>query len=127
MEMTTMPPPNEANETNPEVAAPQEIQPETLSHANGSATLDAEAASTAHPTGEPIAEPVATNFSARTGETKTADASTHAGSSSEEGEPQAGRVHLQNNPDAPDPNRQETLPTVNPIELPIDPDVNLPE
>lgn len=121
-----MPPQNEAQESNPEVAASQEVQPGTLSHASGSATLDAEAASTANPTGEPIADPIATNFSANvgTGEGKTAGVSPSSGSG--EG-PETGRIHLQGDSDTPAPNLQENPPTGDPSGLPIDSEVNLPE
>jgi hypothetical protein len=75
-----------------------------------------------------IANPIATNVSSATGtnDAKTAEVSTVAGPYSGDGKQlEKGSVHLQNNPDVPNINVQETLPNTDQIEIPIDPDTNL--
>ncbi len=125
--------PNQASEPNQEVGASQQAQVFAPSDAGGSAVLDATiaAGTSTNPEGEAIAHPIASNFSSTTGTTgdaKTAGASTIAGSYAADGEhSEKGRVNLHNNPDVPGSDAQGTLPDTDPIQRPIDPEVNHPE
>jgi hypothetical protein len=99
---------------------------------SGSAVLDGNiaAGTSTNPEGEAMANPIATNFSSETGQAdaKTAEASSIAGPYSADGEQsEKGRVNLHNNPDVADSNAQGTIPDTDPIGLPINSDVNLPE
>lgn len=124
--------PNQETEPSQEVDASEQSQLHAPTNAGGSALLDANSAAGASttPEGAAIANPIATNFSSgtKTGDTKTALASTVTELNSTQPEqPEQGSVHLQNNSDVPDRNAQGALPDTDPIKLPIDADVNLPE
>ncbi|MEP0751596.1 hypothetical protein NDA03_05125 [Trichocoleus sp. Lan] len=125
--------PNQAREPNQEVGASQQAQVFAFSDAGGSAVLDANIAAgvSTNPEGETIAHPIASNFSSTTrttGDAKTAGAATIAGSYAADGEQsEKGRVNLHNNPDVPGSDAQGTLPDTDPIQLPLDPEVNHPE
>ncbi|HEY9670488.1 MAG TPA: hypothetical protein V6D11_03525 [Waterburya sp.] len=124
--------PNQASEPNQEVGASQQAQVFAPPNSGGSAVLDADIAAgvSTNPEGEPIAHPIATNFSSEIGQAdaKTADASTIAGPYSTDGEQrEKGRVNLHNNPDVADSNAQGTLPNTDPVGLPLNSEVNLPE
>ncbi|MEW6497987.1 MAG: hypothetical protein AB1589_36630 [Cyanobacteriota bacterium] len=125
--------PNQATEPNQEVGASEQAQVFAPPNPGGSAVLDANiaAGATTNPEGEPLANPVATNFSSQTGTTgdaKTGEASSIAGPySSDREQSEKGHVNLHNNPDVANSNAQGKLPDTDPIELPIDSDVNLGE
>ena len=116
------------------VVAAQQSQPLTPQNVQGSAMLDAALeAGESQPSGEPISEPIASNFSnaAGTGDSKTAGVSSEMGAFSASGSSaEKGAVNLHNNPDVPS-DRQDsprgTLPDTDPIGMPTDPGINLPD
>ena len=121
--------PNQVSESEPEVGASGQAQLYAPSNASGSTVLDANIAARAstNPEGFAIANPITTNFSSGTGtgNAKTADASTVAEPNSADSKQlEKGTVHLQNNLDLADSDIQGTLPDTDPIELPLDTDVN---
>lgn len=119
---------NEAASPDKAVAASDEYLPKP--YAGGSAMLDASIAVSeqAPPEGTPVEEPIATNTpEQRSGEAKTARASGIAGAfEAEAGQNRDGQVSLQNNPDVPGVGMQGSLPDTDPVQLPNDPETNLP-
>ncbi|RUR76720.1 hypothetical protein ACF3DV_06900 [Chlorogloeopsis fritschii PCC 9212] len=114
------------------VVASEQAQPLTDTNVAGSAMLDANVAAgeTTNPQGEAIANPIATNFSeaTATGDPKIAGVSSTTGPNTTNEQPsEKGVVNLQNNPDIPNEQMQGTLPNTDPIEMPTDPETNLPE
>lgn len=120
--------PDRAAKPEREVDASEQSQFHAPPNASGSSLLDANIAAGANtnPEGEAIDNPIATNFSSTTGtgDDKTADAATIAGSYSAREQSEKGSVNLHNNPDVPSSDMQGTLPNTDPIGLPIDTDVN---
>jgi hypothetical protein len=122
--------------TNPDqsVVASEQAQPLTPPNVQGSALLDSQAkAGENQPTGEPIDAPIATNASSATatGDPKTAGVSGEMGAfSGGASSPEKGAVNLQNNPDVPGDRAnysQGRLPDTDSVEVPIDPETNLPD
>lgn len=130
--MTDASMPNQAAEPDQDVTSSQQAQVYAPPNPGGSAMLDANIAAgeSTNPKVEGADEPIATNFSSGTksGDVKTANTSTVAGAyTGNQEQTETGKVHLQNNPDAPDSgDMQGTLPDTDPTSLPLNADVNLP-
>lgn len=131
--MTDASMPNQAAEPDQDVISSQQAQVYAPPSPGGSAMLDANIAASESTSPEVAGadEPIATNFSSGTksGDVKTANTSTVAGSyTGDQEQTEEGKIHLQNNPNPPNSEGiQGTLPDTDPTGLPLNADVNLPD